>query len=159
MKTSSGKARHNVIIGLMLLGVVGYIGWVYAQVATQSDPCAVYPHQTINLPAPAATGTVKAVAGVLNKQIYVCAVHVQQVAGSTPGLTLAYGQVAAATPCATAGATLGTYGSVAAGSTVNVGGTTTVAIAPAASGTPVTDLCTNSNPANFVSGSLEYVQR
>lgn len=163
MKVESGKATHAMMIGLVFAGLLGFMGFVYAQVATNADPCAIYPHQTAQIPVPAATGTVKAIAGILGKQIYVCAVHVQQVAGSTPAITLAYGEVAAATPCATAtpGGTLGVVGSVAAGSVNNIGsGSSTVfGPIPAAAGTPVVDLCTNSNPANFAGGSIEYVQR
>ena len=139
---------------------VGTVVVAFAQSWQSGDPCAVYPHQTVAIPN--ATPTSKLIAGVLGKQIYICAIHVQQVAGSTPGLTLTYGEVVAATPCATAtpGATIGVFGSVAAGSNVNVGnGSYSVGIAPAAAATPVIDVCSLTTSAAFVSGSVEFVQR
>lgn len=146
------------IAALAICVGVGSAAW--AQFNQSGDPCAIYPHQSV--PIPNATATSKLIAGALNKQIYICAVHVQQVAGSTPGLTLTYGEVVAATPCATAtpGATIGVFGSVAAGSNVNIGtGAYSVGIAPAAASTPVIDVCSLTTSAAFVSGSVEYVQR
>ena len=157
----SGSTRHGALIAILGALALGYVGWVFAQTATTFDPCAIYPHASVQIPA--ATPTQKLIAGVLNKQIYICAVHVQQAAGATPGLTLAYGEVVAATPCATAtpGGTLGVYGSVAAGSTSNIGTgeQTVLGPVPAAAGTPVVDVCSLTTTAAFVAGSVEYVQR
>ncbi len=157
-----GSVRHWALVAIMSSLALGYIGYVFAQTATTFDPCAIYPHTSVNIPV--ATPTQKLIAGVLNKQIYVCAVHVAQFAGATPGLTLSYGEVAAATPCATAtpGATLGVYGSGTAGTTNNVtvaNGATLAGPVPAAAGTPVVDVCSLANTASVAGGSVDYVQR
>lgn len=164
MKAQSGIVRLKVAFSIAATILLGFAGFALAQVVSNyeaNDPCAVYPHASANIPN--ATPTQKLIAGAVGKQIYICAIHVQQVAGATPGLTLAYGEVAAATPCGTAtpGGTLGVYGSVAAGSTSNIGTgyQTVVGPAPAAAGTPVVDVCSLTNTAAFVSGSVEYVQR
>ncbi len=157
----SGSVRHWALIAIMCSLALGYIGFVFAQSAVTYDPCAVYPHTSVNIPV--ATPTQKLIAGVLNKQIYICGVHVAQFAGATPGLTLSYGEVAAATPCATAtpGATLGIYGSGTAGTTNNIasGTGTLVGPVPAAAGTPVVDVCSLANTASVAGGSVDYVQR
>lgn len=160
MKAQEGKARHQAIIAIMMSLALGYVGWVFAQSAVSYDPCSIYPHQAANIPV--ATPTQKLIAGVLNKQIYICGVHVAQFAGATPGLTLSYGEVVAATPCATAtpGATIGVYGGGTASLTTNVGtGQYSIAVVPAAAATPVVDVCSLTATAAVGGGSIEYVQR
>ena len=158
---NKGFIHTRLAAALIVLFSIGFVGWAIAQVAPEiaSDPCSLYPHQSANIPV--GTPTAKLVAGVLGKQIYVCAVHLDAPAG-TPGfaanaVTFSYGEVVSATPCATAtpGATLGILGVGDHGG----GQTTMLGPVPAAAGTPVVDLCGLVAGGNSIQGgTLEYVQ-
>lgn len=135
------------------------VGFAAAQYIQSEDPCAIYPHQAVNIPIQ--TATAKLVAGALGKQIYVCRVTVAQFAGATPGVTLSYGEVVAATPCATLtpGGVLLQFGANATTNSIGgAGQTTLLGPVPAAASTPVVDLCSLVNTATVTSGVIDYVQ-
>lgn len=156
IRNQEGSIRSRLLIGLPLIALLMYFGFAMAQSA---DPCAIYPHKSVNVPL--GTPTAKLIAGVIGEQIYICSVTVAQTA-ATPGLTLSYGEVAAGTPCATAtpGDTLGVFGGIVGGGTVTHGGDyTLLGPVPAAAGTPVVDVCGLVAAGNGITGgSISYVQ-
>ena len=163
MAWQKGNFRIRVIPVVGLAAMLGYVGYVLAQTALLSDPCGIYPHQSVLIPQ--GTPTSRLVPGLSGQQIYVCRVVYAQApaAGGSPaapGLTLSYGEQVAATPCATAtpGATLGVLGGTG---TVVAGGNgdhTLFGPVPQGSSTPLADLCALTATATTQSGSLEYVQ-
>lgn len=157
MRNEKGSIRSRILVFLPALFLLGYVGVTLAQIA--ADPCAIYPKQSVNIPA--GTPTAKLIAGQLNKQIYICSVTVSQISGATPGLTLSYGEAVAGTPCATAtpGANLSTYGANATTAQFGTGNTTILGPIPAAASTPVVDVCGLIVGGNTINGgSMTYVQ-
>lgn len=153
MKGQPGKITQAFQLVVMSVFALATVGLCLAQSNTFQDVCATYQHQSVKFAN--ATPTAKLVTGGTNSTIYVCAIHVAQAAGATPGLTLTNGTTVSGTPCATGGGTLGVYGGGTAGYTNNIGnGMTTVLQVPSG-----TDLCALTATAAFPAGSIEYVQR
>jgi len=130
-----------------------------------TDPCVVYPKQSVYMPVQAATANL--VPGVAGKQIYVCSVSTTWIGGSTtgatPSLQLLYGQLWSATPCGTATATtpvqVGWFGGSGTTTTYGANGGTLIQI-PISASSPVTGLCgwSNTGAAPFAGGVVTYVQ-
>lgn len=176
MKSLSGKIRHNFLAAIVCTIALGWGSFVFAQALSNSgDVCATYPHQYAQIAA--ATPTQGLVPGVVGKQIYVCAVHWDQVVGATPGLTLSFGDPsnngASPTPCATASPNSGLVisGNTGIGTLAVMGsglgipnhygtGSYTI-LGPIAAGTatPAAELCGLVTTTSFGTGTIEYVQR